>query len=293
MRITATNITITMGSAMTNHSKNVIGSPVSDSSSSRPIRFGGLPDRQQQAAHRDHAAHHSHHAERDRKHHGRAGGVRHHRRGERSDQPEGQDDAVGRAAHRAHAQHAEGEAAVQAVHDHRLGDDEAADEQEDGVVGEEAEHHVHGAVALGRRRRGLEERAQHHAQHRRHRDRDRLGEPPDDHEGEDGREPVLVPVEVERDDQHYREHDRPEEQPDGSAASLEALLRLRQSSFLLVERAVGAALQSFGAVTLAVAREATLAALLALPGLHLHWGPPPPGWSPYPATPCATPPGRR
>ena len=43
MMITATNITITIGSAITNHSKNVIGSPVSSSSSSRPIRFGGLP----------------------------------------------------------------------------------------------------------------------------------------------------------------------------------------------------------------------------------------------------------
>ena len=40
---TATNITTTIGSAITNHSKNVIGSPVSASSSSRPIRFGGLP----------------------------------------------------------------------------------------------------------------------------------------------------------------------------------------------------------------------------------------------------------
>ena len=43
MIITATNITSTIGSAMTNHSRNVIGSPVSSSSSSRPIRLGGLP----------------------------------------------------------------------------------------------------------------------------------------------------------------------------------------------------------------------------------------------------------
>ena len=41
--MTATNITITIGSAIANHSRNVIGSPVSDSSRSRPIRLGGLP----------------------------------------------------------------------------------------------------------------------------------------------------------------------------------------------------------------------------------------------------------
>ncbi len=40
---TATNITTTIGSAIRNHSRNVIGSPVSLSSRSRPIRFGGLP----------------------------------------------------------------------------------------------------------------------------------------------------------------------------------------------------------------------------------------------------------
>ena len=43
MTTTATNITTTIGSAIANHSTNVIGSPVSVSSSSRPIRLGGLP----------------------------------------------------------------------------------------------------------------------------------------------------------------------------------------------------------------------------------------------------------
>ncbi len=41
--ISATNITATIGSATRNHSRKVIGSPVSFSSSSRPIRLGGLP----------------------------------------------------------------------------------------------------------------------------------------------------------------------------------------------------------------------------------------------------------
>jgi hypothetical protein len=40
---TATNITSTIGSAITNHSKKVMGSPVSASSRSRPIKLGGLP----------------------------------------------------------------------------------------------------------------------------------------------------------------------------------------------------------------------------------------------------------
>ena len=39
----ATNITSTIGSAITNHSRKVIGSPVSSWSRSRPIRFGGEP----------------------------------------------------------------------------------------------------------------------------------------------------------------------------------------------------------------------------------------------------------
>ena len=40
---TATNMITTIGSAMMNHSRKVMGSPVSSSSSCRPIRFGGLP----------------------------------------------------------------------------------------------------------------------------------------------------------------------------------------------------------------------------------------------------------
>ena len=41
--MTATNITATMGSAIRNHSTNVMGSPVASWTRSRPIRFGGLP----------------------------------------------------------------------------------------------------------------------------------------------------------------------------------------------------------------------------------------------------------
>jgi hypothetical protein len=39
----ATNMTSTIGSATRNHSKKVIGSPVSSSIRPRPIRLGGLP----------------------------------------------------------------------------------------------------------------------------------------------------------------------------------------------------------------------------------------------------------
>ena len=41
--ISATNMASTIGSAVRNHSRKVIGSPVSASRNSRPIRFGGLP----------------------------------------------------------------------------------------------------------------------------------------------------------------------------------------------------------------------------------------------------------
>ena len=46
----------------------------------------------------------------------------------------------------------------------------------------------------------------------------------DHHEREDGGEPVLVWLEVEGDQQHGGEHDRPEEEPDGASLALEALL---------------------------------------------------------------------
>lgn len=39
----ATNMTTTIGRAIRNHSKKVMGSPVSSSIRPRPIRFGGLP----------------------------------------------------------------------------------------------------------------------------------------------------------------------------------------------------------------------------------------------------------
>ncbi len=54
-------------------------------------------------------------------------------------------------------------------------------------------------------------------------------------------QPVLVPVQIERDQEHDREHDRAEEQAYGPAPALEALLGRRQHSLLLVEGAVGLA----------------------------------------------------
>jgi hypothetical protein len=43
MATTTASITSTIGSAITNHSKKVIASPVSSSMNSRPIRLGGEP----------------------------------------------------------------------------------------------------------------------------------------------------------------------------------------------------------------------------------------------------------
>jgi hypothetical protein len=145
----------------------------------------------------------------------------------------------GVAAHPRQRQHPEGQAPVQPVHHHRLGDDEAADEEHHRVVGEQREHDVYRRVVLRRRRRGLEQGAEDDAHQRGHRDGNRLGHPPDDDKGEDRGEPVLISVEVEGNQQHDREYDGAQKQPDRAALALEALLGLRQLPFLLVECAVG------------------------------------------------------
>ena len=54
----------------------------------------------------------------------------------------------------------------------------------------------------------------------------RLGYPPDHGEGQDRQEPVLVSVQIERDQQHHCQDDRPEEQAYRAALALEALLGL-------------------------------------------------------------------
>ena len=56
------------------------------------------------------------------------------------------------------------------------------------------------------------------------RNRDRLGDPPGDDEREDGGEPVLIGLEVERDQQDEREQQRPDEQTHRPPSALEALL---------------------------------------------------------------------
>ncbi len=134
---------------------------------------------------------------------------------------------------------------MEAVYHHGLGDDEAADEQEDRVVGEGREDHIRRGIALRRWWCGLEQRDESHAKQRRHRDRDRLGDPPHDHEGQDGREAVLVRLQVEGDQEHRRKHQRPQEEAHGAAAAFEALLGGREPTglALLVERPVGPARQ--------------------------------------------------
>ena len=123
---------------------------------------------------------------------------------------------------------------MQPVDHHGLRDDEAADEEEDRVVGEGAEDDVGRGIPLRGRRGGLEQRDERHAQQRGHGDRDRLGDPPHDDEGEDGGEAMLVRLEVERDQQHRREHHGAEEQAHGAAAALEALLGRREAPLLLL-----------------------------------------------------------
>jgi hypothetical protein len=50
---------------------------------------------------------------------------------------------------------------------------------------------------------------------------------------------MLVPVQVEGDEQHDRQHDRSQEQADGPPPALEALLGRGEPALLLVERLVG------------------------------------------------------
>jgi hypothetical protein len=118
-------------------------------------------------------------------------------------------------------------------------------------------------------RRGLEQRHQRHAEQRRDRDRDRLGDPPGHDEREDGCEPVLVRLEVERDQQDEREQERPEEQADCPPPALEALLGGGEPSGLglLVERAVGTA-----AADAAVAVGSTLLLDAPFPRRRRHAG---------------------
>jgi hypothetical protein len=117
------------------------------------------------------------------------------------------------------------------VDQHRLGDDEAADEQEDGRVGHAAED----VVGAGH----VQDHAQAQPDDPGDRDRDGLGDPPDNHQAQDRRQGLLLALQVEGEGQQDQEHQRPEEQPDGAPPPLEALLGLGQPAPLLVEGLVG------------------------------------------------------
>jgi hypothetical protein len=229
-------------------------------------QVGRGADRQQQAADRDPVGDHQHHRsaeaqalrvaraiglrgdhrpdrrhdpQRDRHHHRGRRGVGHERRGDRAHRAEGKDDPHGRVANPAHSEHPEREAPVQPVHDHRLGDDEGADEQQDRRVGEAAEDVVGRRLAFLQLRHRFEQRGQADPQQGGDRDRDRLADPPDNDEREDRRQPVLIAVEVERQQQDHDEQHRAQHQADVAAQPFEALLGRRQLARLLVERPIG------------------------------------------------------
>ena len=89
------------------------------------------------------------------------------------------------AADRARRQRAERDAPVEAVHEHRLGQHEAADEQEDDRIGERRED--------GARRGDLQDDRQHRADERGHGQRQRLGHP-EDHHHQRGSPPAGAPA---------------------------------------------------------------------------------------------------
>ena len=87
---------------------------------------------------------------------------------------------------------AERDAPVEPVDEHRFGEHEAADEQEDDRVGERRER--------GARRSHLQDDRQHRSDERGDRQRQRLGDPEDDHHRKNCRQPVR------RDRQPHRQY---------------------------------------------------------------------------------------
>ena len=166
--------------------------------------------------------------ERGRQQHRDRRGVRHEGREQARDEAERDDRAHGALADAGHGQHAEREAARDPVAQHRLGEDERADEDEDGRRAERRDHVVDRCDADHHDQRDPEQAAD--------RDRHRLGDPQHDDEQQRGGELLLVAVHVERQQQEDQEDRGRQEQPDRAPRLLEALLLRAQ--LLLAERPV-------------------------------------------------------
>ena len=223
------NITSITGTPITIHWKNVTSVPVSRSSMPMPIRFGGVPTgvpmppidapnevmsiitsanwRAPEAPVRARCAHDR---QADRIHHRRRGGVAHPHREQHRDAAEHQQDARGAGADELPRQRGVGDAPIHAVDEHRLGQDEAADEDEDHRVGKRRERLAH--------RRDPQDDREHRAEHGGDRQRQRLGDPEHDHHRQDAGQAVRGRRERQRRGEQRDEEQRPQEQADGAAA---------------------------------------------------------------------------
>ncbi len=99
------------------------------------------------------------------------------------------------------------------MHEHRFGEHEAADEQEDDGIGKRRER-----VA---RRYDAQRDGEDRPDEGRHRKRQRLGDPEDDHHRHDRRQAMSRGLEREGRDEQRQEDGGTEEQPDGPTPAVE------------------------------------------------------------------------
>ena len=156
--------------------------------------------------------------ERHRQHHRGGRGVAHPSRDRQGEDADAQPRAAGGPADRGHREQALGEPSIEPVMRHRRAEHEAADEEEHGRAARTARTPAARCHAGDHRERGSD--------HRGDRERDRLGDPPHHDQQHDRGEAVRL----DRERRHRREpgeqeRDRTEEESDGAAALLEALLR--------------------------------------------------------------------
>ena len=217
--------TVVTGTAISIHSTNEIRTPSCSPMNPMAMMLGGRAHRRRHAADRAAVGGHQHQRravvlrqlalglhEHDERHadwheHGGRGGVAHPGREERRERAVGHEDARRAGADEAPREHAVGDALVHAVHEQRLRQDEAADEEKDQWIRERRENIAD--------RRHPQHDGQGGTEQRGDRQRQRLGGPEDDDQRHDRRQPVPFGRQaVERQGQHYQEQDRTEQQAD-------------------------------------------------------------------------------
>ncbi len=172
-------------------------------------------------------------AERGGHEHGDGGGVRHEGREQAGDRAEGDDGAEGRAPDSGEAEDEERDALGHTVFEHRLGEDEGADEGEDGGGAEGREHFVRGGDPEEDDGGDADEAADG--------DGDGFADPEDHDAEEHGGEALLLTGHVQGQEEEEQGDAGGEEPADEAAALLEFGLGAGAAEF--GEAAVGAAAQ--------------------------------------------------